>query len=141
LIFDRKRAISPPDHPKSPQKTDFMVRHKHPISAEELIQRATSGRKFNRHALFRPSLTYYLLKDPFWLWCENHAPKSEAVDETTLYDELRMQQGVEFEEAWIKANFPAAVKIEPGFGFAALKNTFRAMLQGAPAIYQPPLWD
>jgi uncharacterized protein len=118
-----------------------MVRHKHPISAEELIQRATSGRKFNRHALFRPSLTYYLLKDPFWLWCENHAPKSEAVDETTLYDELRMQQGVEFEEAWIKANFPAAVKIEPGFGFAALKNTFRAMLQGAPAIYQPQLWD
>jgi uncharacterized protein len=118
-----------------------MARRKPRISVEELIQRATGGRKFNRHTLFRPSLVYYLVKDPFWIWCEHHAPKAEAVDETTRYDELRMQQGVEHEAAWVKANFPQAVRIEPGFGFAALKNTFRAMLEGAPAIYQPQLWD
>lgn len=118
-----------------------MASRKSTISVEGLIQRATGGRKFNRHTLFRPSLVYYLLKDPFWIWCEYHAPKNEAIDETTRYDELRMRQGVEYEEAWVKANFPQAVKIEPGFGFAALKNTFQAMLQGAPAIYQPQLWD
>ncbi|HLN87679.1 MAG TPA: TM0106 family RecB-like putative nuclease [Candidatus Limnocylindrales bacterium] len=111
------------------------------ITLEELIRRATGGRNFNRHALFRPSLSYYLLKDPFWLWCEHHAPKSAAVEETTRYEELRMQQGVEYEARWVKANFPQAVEIQPSFGFTALKNTFRAMLDGATAIYQPQLWD
>ncbi len=111
------------------------------ITLEALIQRATAGKKFNRHTLFRPSLSYYLLKDPFWLWCEHHAPKSAAVDETTRYEELRMQQGVEYEACWVKANFPQAVEIQPSFGFTALKNTFRAMLDGAAAIYQPQLWD
>jgi uncharacterized protein len=111
------------------------------LTLEELVQRATGGRKFNRHTLFRPSLSYYLLKDPFWVWCEYHAPKSEAVDEATRYDELRMQHGTEHEERWVRGNYPTAVEIKPGFGFDALKNTFRAMLDGAPAIYQPQLWD
>lgn len=111
------------------------------ITFEKLVQRATAGRKFNRHKLFRPSLSYYLVNDPFWLWCEYHAPKAEAVDETTRYEELRMQQGVEHEKRWVAANFPNAVEIKPGFGFEALKSTLRAMLDGAAAIYQPQLWD
>ena len=111
------------------------------VALEELIQRATAGQKFNRHNLFRPSLSYYLLKDPFWLWCEHHAPKSAAVDETTRYEKLRMQQGVEYEQRWVKTNYPDAVEIKPGFGFAALKNTCRALLAGPRAIYQPQLWD
>src|SRR5574341_1107357 len=94
------------------------------LTIEVLVQRATGGRKFNRHKLFRPSLTYYLLKDPFWVWCEHHAPKEQALDETTRYDTLRMRQGIEHEAQWIKANFPDAVKIDPDFGFDALKNTF-----------------
>ena len=108
---------------------------------ETLLQRATAGQKFNRHNLFRPSLSYYLLKDPFWLWCQHHAPKNAAVDETTRYEKLRMQQGVEYEQRWVKSHYPDAVEIKPGFGFAALKNTCRALLAGAPAIYQPQLWD
>lgn len=111
------------------------------VSLEQLIQRATAGQKFNRHNLFRPSLSYYLLKDPFWLWCERHAPKSAAVDETTRYEKLRMQQGVEYEQRWVKANYPNALEIQPSFGFAALKNTCQALLDGVPAIYQPQLWD
>ena len=111
------------------------------LTIEQLVQRATGGEKFNRHNLFRPSLTYYLLKDPFWLWCEYHAPKAEAIDETTRYDELRMEHGIEHEVRWVRANFPNAVEIKPGFGFDALKNTFRAMLDGARVIYQPQLWD
>jgi len=47
-----------------------MARRNSHISVEELIQRATGGQKFNRHTLFRPSLAYYLLNDPFWIWCE-----------------------------------------------------------------------
>jgi uncharacterized protein len=108
---------------------------------ELLIQRATAGQKFNRHNLFRPSLSYYLLKDPFWLWCEHHAPKSAAVDETSRYEKLRMQQGVEYEQRWVQTHYPDAVEIKPGFGFAALKNTCRALLAGTRAIYQPQLWD
>ena len=79
-----------------------MATRRKPLTVEDLVQRATGGRKFNRHALFRPSLTYYLLKDPFWVWCEYHAPKEEAVDETTRYDELRMQQGIAHEEECVR---------------------------------------
>jgi predicted RecB family nuclease len=119
----------------------LVTRRQRNLLVDDLVQRATGGRKFNRHTLFRPSLAYYLVKDPFWLWCEHHAPKAEAVDETTRYDELRMQQGIEHEEQRVRANFANAIKIEPSFGFEALKQTLRAMLQGAPVIYQPQLWD
>lgn len=118
-----------------------MATRPRPLTVEDLVQRATAGRKFNRHTLYRPSLTYYLLKDPFWIWCEYHAPRDAAVDETTRYDKLRMEQGVAHEVQWVRLNHPEAVTIEPSFGFEALKNTFRAMLDGAPAIYQPQLWD
>ena len=111
------------------------------VNLETLLQRAIAGQKFNRHNLFRPSLSYYLLKDPFWLWCQHHAPKNAAVDETTRYEKLRMQQGVEYEQRWVKSHYPNAVEIKPGFGFAALKNTCDTLLAGAPAIYQPQLWD
>lgn len=111
------------------------------VSLEELICRATASKKFNRHNLFRPSLSYYLLKDPFWIWCTHHAPKSAAVDETTRYEKLRMQQGVEYEQQWVKSHYPNALEIKPSFGFAALKNTCQALLDGVPAIYQPQLWD
>ncbi|HVO92614.1 MAG TPA: hypothetical protein VMT22_07220, partial [Terriglobales bacterium] len=110
-------------------------------TTEQLVQRATGGQKFDRRRLFRPSLAYYLLKDPFWVWCHYHAPEAEAIDKSTLYDELRIQHGVEYEQRWVQTNFLNAVEIKPGFGFEALKNTFRAMLDGAPAIYQPQLWD
>ncbi len=111
------------------------------LTLEQLLQRASAGEKFNRHNLYRPSLSYYLLKDPFWLWCQHHAPKSAAVDETTRYEKLRMQQGIDYEAHWVKANYPDAVEIKPSFGFAALKNTCQALLAGVRAIYQPQLWD
>ncbi|MFQ5993281.1 MAG: hypothetical protein ACE5NA_12655, partial [Nitrospiraceae bacterium] len=111
------------------------------VVLEELIQRATSGRKLDRHVLFRPSLVYQVLQDPFWIWCEYHAPRSEAVDETSRYDEMRWQRGIEFEQAWVGEHYPDAVKVVPDFGFEALRNTLQLMLEGVPAIYQPQLWD
>lgn len=118
-----------------------MSRQRTRTTVDDLVRRATGGRKLNRHKLFRPSLAYYLVKDPFWIWCHYHAPKNEAVDESTRYEEFRMRRGIEYEQAWVKANYPNAVRIEPEFGYHALKNTFHAMLQGATAIYQPQLWD
>ncbi|MFQ5850109.1 MAG: TM0106 family RecB-like putative nuclease [Candidatus Binatia bacterium] len=111
------------------------------MTVHDLIQRATSGQKFNRHTLFRPSLVYQVLHDPFWVWCEYHAPRSEAVDETSRYDQILLKQGIEHEQAWIREHYPEAVRIEPVFGFEALRDTFQAMLEGAAAIYQPQLWD
>jgi uncharacterized protein len=111
------------------------------VTVEELIERATGGLKLDRQSIFRPSQVYKVLKDPFWIWCQYHAPPSEAVDETSRYDEMRFQLGSEHEEAWVSQHYPNALKITPDFGFEALKNTMRAMLEGVSAIYQPHLWD
>jgi len=111
------------------------------VTLQELIRRATSGLKLERHSLFRPSLAYELLRDPFWVWCEYHAPRSEAVDETSRYDEMKRQRGIEYEQAWVRKHYPEAVTIEPTFGLESLGNTLQAMLQGCPAISQPQLWD
>ncbi|MEE8510268.1 MAG: hypothetical protein V3S57_04420, partial [candidate division NC10 bacterium] len=111
------------------------------VTVEELIQRATGGLKLDRQSIFRPSLVYKVLKDPFWVWCEYHAPRAEAVDETSRYDEMRFQLGSEHEAAWVSEHYPDALEITPDFGFEALKNTMRAMLDGVSAIYQPQLWD
>ncbi len=111
------------------------------MTVQELIQRAISGQKLDRHVLFRPSLVYHVLQDPFWVWCEYHAPRSEAVDETDRYDEMRWQRGIEYEQAWIREHYPAAVKVTPDFGFEGLRNTLQAMVEGISAIHQPHLWD
>lgn len=111
------------------------------VTLHELIQRATDGKGFDRQALFRPSLVYQVLHDPFWLWCEYHAPRSEAVDETTRHHAMRKQRGIAHEQAWVRTHYPDAVQISPEFGFEALRNTLRVMLEGPRAIYQPQLWD
>ncbi|MFQ5960355.1 MAG: TM0106 family RecB-like putative nuclease [Candidatus Methylomirabilales bacterium] len=108
---------------------------------EELIQRATSGQTMNRSVLFRPSFVYQVLQDPFWIWCEYHAPRSEAVDETRRYDEIRRQRGIEYEQAWVKEHYPDAGSVVPDFGFDALRKTLQLMLEGVAAIYQPEIWD
>ncbi|MFQ5683008.1 MAG: TM0106 family RecB-like putative nuclease [Candidatus Binatia bacterium] len=118
-----------------------MAERRRKITLEGLIHRAKRGRKFNRHLLFRPSLVYKVLKDPFWVWCAYNAPKKEAVDETNRYDKMRFQRGLEFEQEWVQKHYPDAVKIKPEFGFAALKHTLQAMMKGTPALYQPQLWD
>lgn len=111
------------------------------VTIEELIQRATAGQRPEPRAVFRPSLVYQVLHDPFWIWCEYHAPRAEAVDETSRYDELRLQRGVEYEQAWVREHFPHALRVVPDFGLEALRNTLQAMREGVPAIYQPQVWD
>lgn len=111
------------------------------MTIEELIQRATAGQRPDPRALFRPSLVYRVLHDPFWIWCEYHAPRSEAVDETSRYDDLRRQRGVEYEQAWVREHFPHALRVVPDSGLEALRSTLQAMREGVPAIYRPHIWD
>jgi hypothetical protein len=70
--------------------------HQTETSLSRILFSAPPAPEVRRHALFRPSLTYYLLKDP--LRGEYHAPKEESVDERR--DELRMQRGMAHEEQW-----------------------------------------
>ena len=107
----------------------------------KLLERATGNLPLKKDKLFRPYMIYRLLTEPFGVWCDYHAPAEEAVEEISRYEEMRMRQGVEFEGQWVKENYPEAVKIEPEFGYEALKNSLRTMLNGAPAIHAPQLWD
>ena len=106
-----------------------------------LLDRATSGERIHGRPRLRPSLVDKVLRDPFWVWCQYHAPKAEAVNEVGRYERMRYRRGVEHEDAWVAAHHPDALAIRPDFGYEALARTLRAMLEGAPAIHQPQLWD
>ena len=106
-----------------------------------LLDRATSGEKIHGRPRLRPSLVDKVLRDPFWVWCQYHVPRSEAVNEVGRYEQMRYRRGVEHEDAWVAAHHPDALAIKPDFGYEALARTLRAMLEGVPAIHQPQLWD
>lgn len=93
-----------------------------------------------KERVFKPSLFYRLLKDPFSVWCDYHAPGKEMVEEVSAYELMRQQVGYEYEEKWVKEHYPNAVKIRPDWGFKALENTCRAMLKGVSTIHQASLW-
>ena len=111
------------------------------ISLEEMIRRATGGQTLERARIFRPSQVFAVLRDPFGVWCQYHAPKEEAVKEISRYDEMRMKRGIEHEQAWVDKHYPDAIRVRPDFGYAALQNTLEAMRSGVQSIYQPQLWD
>ena len=106
-----------------------------------LLDRATSGERIHGRPRLRPSLVDKVLRDPFWVWCQYHVPRSEAVNEVGRYEQMRFRRGVEHEDAWVATHYPDALAIKPDFGYEALARTLRAMLEGVPAIHQPQLWD
>ncbi|MCY4488349.1 MAG: TM0106 family RecB-like putative nuclease [Deltaproteobacteria bacterium] len=106
-----------------------------------LLDRATAGQRIHGRSRLRPSLVDKVLRDPFWVWCQHHAPKAEAVNEIGRYEQMRYRRGVEHEDAWVAAHYPGVLAIRPDFGHQALVRTLRAMLEGVPAIHQPQLWD
>ena len=106
-----------------------------------LLDRATGGERIQRRSRLSPSLVDKVLRDPFWVWCQYHAPPGEAVNEVGRYQQMRYRRGVEHEDAWVAAHYPDALAIKPDFGYEALTRTLRAMLDGVPAIHQPQLWD
>lgn len=109
------------------------------ISIEELIKRATSNKKINSSELFKPSDSYHLINDPFWIWSRYHAPKEEEIEEIDRYGKIRMDQGTEFEKDWVAKTYPNAIEIKTRYGLDAIKETLDLMMKGADVIYQPHL--
>ncbi|MBW2541011.1 MAG: TM0106 family RecB-like putative nuclease [Deltaproteobacteria bacterium] len=107
---------------------------------EIILQRATSGLALDEGRIFRPSWFYSMLRDSFWIWCHYHAPDCERVDETTLYDRHRMQQGNVWEGRYVAENFPAAYEVESRWGLEAVRETIGAMLAGESIIHGGALW-
>ena len=66
-----------------------------------LLDRATSGERIHGRPRFRPSLADKVLRDPFWVWCQYHVPRSEAVNQVGRYEQMRFRRGVEHEDAWV----------------------------------------
>jgi len=109
------------------------------ISIDELIKRATNNKKIISSELFRPSDFYKLLNDPFWIWCRYHAPKEEQIEEIDRHGKIRMEQGVEFEKAWVTKTYPQAEEVKAYYGIEAIKETLDLMIKGVDVIYQPHL--
>lgn len=109
------------------------------IHINELIKRATGNKIINSSRLFRPSDFYKLLNDPFWIWCRYHAPEEEKKEEIDRHRDLVMQKGVDFEQRWLKANYPQAREVKAPYGIEAIKETLTLMMKGEDVIYQPHL--
>lgn len=110
------------------------------VDLQTLLMRAQGGKSCDARRVFRPSLFYVLLEDPFGVWCEYHAPRSENFDETTPYDKHRMEQGNQWEDEFVRRQFPNAFVVTAPWGQEALRQTFHAMLRGVPAIHGAALW-
>jgi predicted RecB family nuclease len=109
-------------------------------SLETILERATSGQALDRARIFRPSMFYSISEDPFWIWCEYHAPKRERVDETTPFDRHRMELGNDWEEHYLAEYFPDVYEVKSDWGLAAVSETIEAMLRGESAISAGSLW-
>jgi uncharacterized protein len=107
---------------------------------ETILERATSGRPLDKARVFRPSWFYPMIEDPFWIWCEYHAPEHERVDETTPFDQHRMQLGNLWEDRYVAENFPNAHEVGARWGLGAVRETIGAMLRGESAIHGGALW-
>ena len=110
------------------------------VELQSLWERATAGEKLDRNRLFRPSWFYSLIEDPYWIWCEYHAPSEARFDETTAFDRHRMQSGNEWEDRYVAHNFPTAYVIKSHWGEASLRETLNAMIRGESAISGGALW-
>lgn len=109
------------------------------ITFNDLLKRATSNKTIDSSRLFKPSDFYKLLNDPFWIWCKYHAPKEEGREEIDRHKDIRMDQGVEFEKAWVAKTYPQAVEVKAYYGIEAIKETLSLMMKGVDIIYQPHL--
>jgi uncharacterized protein len=107
---------------------------------ETILERAMSGLSLDATRIFRPSWFYSMIEDPFWIWCQYHAPAHERVDETTLIDQYRMQLGNDWEDQYVAENFPDAYVVESRWGPQAVRETAGAMLRGESAIHGGALW-
>lgn len=90
----------------------------------------------------RASQVAQVLKSPFVLWCDAHAPDEER-DELSAFREMLFEKGDAHEEQVIESAFPDAQQLvyetpEQGFGFV-LEQCFSGVdcVAQAPLFYRP----
>ncbi len=107
---------------------------------ESLLKKTVAGKVPDRKKFFRTQLIFSLLRDPFWVWCEYHAPQKEAVPEEPKFDRFLKDWAQDHRKQYVREKYPDAVWIPPAFGLANYKATLKAMFDGALAIRSPHLW-
>ena len=91
----------------------------------------------NKQSSLSASEIYKLMSDPFWIWCQFHAPKEEAIVIKDRYLDLLFEKGKIFEKNLVAKNYPNFVKVTPEYGEEAISRTIELMMAGVDVIYQP----
>lgn len=91
----------------------------------------------NKKAELSASEIYKLMNDPFWIWCQLHAPKEEAIEIKDRHLDLLFEKGKIFEQNWVQKNYPNFIRVTPEYGEEAINRTIELMMIGIDVIYQP----
>lgn len=84
---------------------------------------------------------FILLQDPFGLWCNFHIPRSLAVEEPNIYENLRGKTDKNNRDNWIYCHCNKVSVISGGNESEKFKNTLQAMVRGDDGIIGAVLWD
>lgn len=110
------------------------------LSFEALLEKTLAGTFPDRKKFFRTQQIFFLMRDPFWVWCEYHAPPEEAVKDEAGYNTFLRDWAHDHRQEWIMKTYPRVIQLPPHFGLANYKATLKAMFQGVEAIQNPQLW-
>ncbi|MBR5151359.1 MAG: hypothetical protein IKW71_00800, partial [Elusimicrobiaceae bacterium] len=90
---------------------------------------------------FNASRMFTLLEDPFSIWCNFHAPQTEAVPEPNRYENLKIRTDRSARDAWIRQQFPNVFFISAQTESERFSATLCAMARGESAIVNAALWN
>ena len=107
---------------------------------EDIFSKFSAGRTPNQQD-FNAGKFFLLLKDPFGLWCNYHAPKEEAVKEDNLYEDLRSKTDRDIRDSWIHEHCATTTIINASSEAERFKQTLDAMAQGVEGIIGANIWD
>ncbi len=110
------------------------------LELSKLLDTFSAGRTPDKQD-FNASRMFTLLEDPFSIWCNFHAPESEAVPETNRYENLKIRTDRSARDEWIKEHFPAVHFVSAQNETERFQNTLAAMARGESAIANASLWN
>ena len=107
---------------------------------EDIFNKFTAGRTPG-YQDFNAGRFFLLLKDPFGMWCNYHAPKEAAVKEDNLYEDLRSKTDRDIRDSWIHQHCATTVIISGSREAERFKQTLEAMVNGVEGIIGANLCD
>jgi len=108
---------------------------------EELFNRFSAGRGPDEKQDLRSSRIFAVTESPFSVWCDYHAPRSEALREQNRYDQAKSLMDKMSRDKIIKSRFPEVSRAPDDNKPESFRKTLELMASGAPAIEHPCLWD